>query len=300
MDHGTRRRLNRLSTESGHFCVAAVDHRDSMLAEFPDAAGPAELTAFKAEVIRSLGSMPSAVMVEPEYSFPQLIDDRTVPSTVGVICALEAQGYRLDVTRGDPSIVNRLLDGWSARLMLESGADAAKLLVLYRPDDGEVTAAQDDLVRSVVASCAELQLPVLVEPVPYDLVDDVDRVKTVVGSVERLASFGPMILKVPFPGTGACDQVAKAAGDLPWALLSWGVGYEVFREQLAEACQAGASGFMVGRALWREAVAPDTRAKVLASTVVERFEELSSIAATGKPWFDCFGPPDADWPWTKQ
>lgn len=300
MDHGTRRRFRRLSTPGGHFCVAAVDHRDSMLAEFPGSATPDDLTTFKADVIRALGDRPSAVMIEPEYSFPMLTDDGTVPSTVGVICALEAQGYRLDVTRGDPTIANRLLEGWSARLLLESGADAAKLLVLYRPDDGEVTAAQDELVRSVVEACARLQLPVLVEPVPYDLADDADRADVVVRSVDRLASFGPMILKVPYPGAGACQLVDEAAGDLPWALLSWGVTFDVFREQLAEACEAGASGFMVGRALWREAVAPETRAEVLAGTVVERFEELSTIAAKGTPWFERLGPPSGGWPWAKK
>ncbi len=300
MEHGTRRRLHRLSTADGHFCVAAVDHRDSMLAEFPESATPADLTAFKAAVITALQSHASAVMIEPEYSFPHLTDDRTVPPSMGVICALEAQGYRIDVTRGDPSIANRLMDGWSARLLLESGADAAKLLILYRPDDDEVTAAQDNLVRSVVESCAKLQLPVLVEPVPYDLADDADRADVVVRSVERLASFGPMILKVPYPGAGACQLVDEAAGDLPWALLSWGVTFETFRQQLTEACEAGASGFMVGRALWREAVEPETRDEVLAGTVVERFEELSTIAAKGTPWFERLGSPADDWPWAKK
>lgn len=300
MDHGTRRRLQRLTTSGGHFCVAAVDHRDSMLAEFPNSATPADLTAFKADVITALQHHASAVMIEPEYSFPHLTDNGTVPPNVGVICALEAQGYRIDVTRGDPSIANQLMDGWSARLLLESGADAAKLLVLYRPDDGEVTAAQDNLVRTVVEACAKLQLPVLVEPVPYDLVSDTDRADVVVRSVERLASFGPMVLKVPYPGAGACNLVDEAAGDLPWALLSWGVTFEVFREQLSEACQAGASGFMVGRALWREAVAPETRAEILAGTVVERFEELSTIAAKGTPWFERLGPPATNWPWAKK
>ncbi len=300
MDHGTRRRLRRLTTHGGHFCVAAVDHRDSMLAEFPESATPADLTAFKADVITALGDRPSAVMIEPEYSFPHLTDDGTVPPCMGVICALEAQGYRIEVTRGDPTIANRLMEGWSAKLLLESGADAAKLLVLYRHDDGEVTAAQDNLVRSVVESCAKLQLPVLVEPVPYDLVDATDRADVIIRSVERLSSFGPMILKVPYPGPGACSLVDEAAGDLPWALLSWGVTFGEFRDQLTEACEAGASGFMVGRALWREAVAPETRAEVLATTVVDRFEELSTIASKGTPWFRRMGPPTQDWPWAKK
>ena len=41
--------------------------------------------------------------------------------------ALEAQGYDADPLAG-----NRWLDGWNPTLLAASGADAAKLLVLYR------------------------------------------------------------------------------------------------------------------------------------------------------------------------
>ena len=73
MDHGTRRRFQRLTNDDGVFCVAAVDHRDALVAEFAAHGGPggadagAEpspevLTTFKADVLGALGDRPSAVM----------------------------------------------------------------------------------------------------------------------------------------------------------------------------------------------------------------------------------------------
>jgi len=300
MDHGLRRRFQRLTTEAGHFCVAAVDHRDALVAEFTEHGGGVEptpdvLTGFKVDVLTALGPRPSAAMIEPEFSFPHLTDAGLIDRNVGVICALESQGYLANPENG-----NELMPGWTPRQVLEAGADAAKLFALYRAEDKRLAPQQERLIRRVVEECAAVQLPVLVEPIPYNLRDDDDRRESILRSAERLRSFGPMILKLPYPGQGACGLLDEACGDRPWALLSWGVGFDEFSSQLAEAVGAGCSGFMVGRALWREALPPETRADVLRSTVVERFEKLSSIAAQGTPWHTKFGPPTLDdWPWAR-
>ncbi|MDH3293225.1 MAG: DUF2090 domain-containing protein [Acidimicrobiia bacterium] len=300
MDHGLRRRLQRLTTEAGHFCVAAVDHRDALVAEFTEHGGGAEptpevLTRFKADVLAALGNRPSAVMIEPEFSFPHLTDVGLVDRSVGVICALESQGYL-----ANPSAGNELMPGWTPRRLLEAGADAAKLFVLYRHDDTNLVAKQERLVGQVVEDCADLQLPVLIEPIPYRLSGPDDRREVLLRSVERLRSFGPMILKLPYPGEGTCSLLTEACGDRPWTLLSWGVGFEEFEAQFAEAAAAGCSGFTAGRALWREALPTDSRAEVLASIVDERFERLCSLAANATPWQAKLGPPTLDdWPWAR-
>ncbi len=299
-DHGLRRRFQRLTTENGHFCVAAVDHRDAMVAEFTEHGGGVEptpdvLTTFKAEVLQALDQQPSATMIEPEFSFPHLTDTGLVGRNIGVICALESQGYLANPEHG-----NELMPGWTPRQLLEAGADAAKLFALYRYDDAALAEKQERLIRRVVQECAALQLPVLVEPIPYRLAGDEDRRDCILRSAERLRSIGPMILKMPYPGVGACHLLNEACGDQPWALLSWGVGYDEFADQLGEASEAGCSGFMVGRALWREALPLETRAEILGTTVVERFEKLSAIAANGTPWHAKFSAPTLDdWPWAR-
>jgi tagatose 1,6-diphosphate aldolase len=300
MDHGLRRRLQRLTTTAGHFCVAAIDHRDSLVAEFADHGdgtepSPEVLTRFKSDVITALGDRPSAVMIEPEFSFPHLTDTGLVDRGVGVICALESQGYL-----SKPELGNELMPGWTPRRLMESGADGAKLFALYRHDDPDLAPQQERLIRQVVEDCAALQLPVLVEPIPYRLADASDRRESILGAAERLRSFGPMILKMPYPGEGACHLLNEACGDQPWALLSWGVGFDEFVGQLTEAVAAGCNGFMVGRALWREALPVSARHEVLATTVLDRFDRLCTITTGATPWHAKFGPPTLDdWPWAR-
>ncbi len=301
MDHGTRRRFQRLTNDNGVFCVAAVDHRDALVNEFADHGdgadpSPEALTTFKADVVGALGSRPSAVMLEPEFSFPHLTDAGLIDGSVGVICALESQGYL-----ANPADGNELMPGWTPAQLLEAGADAAKLFVLYRADDEVLAPRQERLVRRVVEQCAALQLPVLIEPIPYELSGDpAERRELVLRSASRLTDVGPMILKMPFPGEGSCELLSEACGGNPWALLSWGVGFDAFAVQLAEAVAAGCSGFMVGRAMWREALPLETRAEVLNTTVVDRFDKLCAIAEAARPWHHHYGPSTLDdWPWAR-
>ncbi len=285
---GAYRRLSRVTNADGHFNVLAVDHRDALRSEFnaedPDSVPASTLTRFKADMIDGMGQTPSAVMLESEYSLPELLNDQTVPSSLGVFGALEAQGYEAG-DDGDPT-VNYFMPDWSADQLLRMGGDGAKILVLYRHDRGEHTDAQDRFITDAVQQAHQAGMPILVEPVPFHMKDAEDRRTVVVESARRIAPIGPMILKVPFPGTGACADLDQATGPHPWALLSWGVPYVEFRDQLAEAVEHGCSGFTVGRALWREALAIDTRADAVEEYVRPRFAELCAIASSGRSVFD--------------
>ncbi len=290
---GAYRRLARVTNADGHFNVLAVDHRDALRAEFdaenPDSVPADTLTQFKADMINGCGEAPSATMLEPEYSLPQLLETSTVPASLGIFGALEAQGY---LTNPDGSAsVNEFMPNWSADQLLRMGGDGAKILVLYRHDRGDHTEAQDAFVQTAVAQAHAAGLPILVEPVPYDMQDAADRKTVIVESARRIAPMGPMILKVPFPGVGGCAALDEATGPHAWALLSWGVPFEEFRDQLAEAVEHGCSGFAVGRALWREALAEDTRAQAVEEFVKPRFAELCAIASGGKSVFESVQPP---------
>lgn len=266
-----------LATADGRFTIAALDHRDALVAEFERLGeqldGADALRRFKADVLAALAdapTRPSAVMLEPEYSLPEL--RAAVPDGVGVTCALEAQGY-FDA----PGDGNTVMDGWSPARVGSVGADGAKLLVLYRHDRGSFTDDQERLIAKVVAGAVEAGVPALIEPVPVDVVDNADRRAVIVAAARRIGAIGPMILKLPFPGPDACADVTEAAGSNPWILLSWGVPYDEFLAQLEEAMAAGCSGFAVGRALWREAVDPAGRAEFLAGTFQTRLAELIGL-----------------------
>ena len=52
---------------------------------------------------------------------------------------------------------------------------------------------------------------------------------------------------------GVCRQLNDAAG-MPWVILSAGVDIEEFLVQVDLAVEAGASGFLCGRASWKDAI----------------------------------------------
>jgi tagatose 1,6-diphosphate aldolase len=272
----------------GVLTVLALDHRDSLRVEFdsenPDAVDAQELTQFKLDVLDVFGSRPSGVMLDPEYSIHQIWARGKVAPGVGAFCALEAQGYL-----GDPSARSNELF-WTPAQAAEVNATAAKLLILYRPDRGEITAAQDALVADVVDQCNAVGLPLFVEPVPYEVSDFADREETVVRSAERIGALGPDVIKMPFPSAtqspdrweAACQRL-DAATDVPWAVLSWGAPFEDFIGQVQVACDNGASGFMAGRAIWDEAVLSTDRQAVLTDVAVPRFDSLVAATANAAP-----------------
>ena len=272
--------LARLADDAGRFSILAMDHRDS-LRQFlrpddPDSLTAAEITELKIEVVAGVADLASGVMLEPEYSIPQVLDAGVLPDGVGFLAALESQGY-LDDPEAAPTT---LLAGWSIAQAKACGAASAKLLLPYRPDR-PLAADQERVARDVVDGCVVAGLPIALEPLFYGLDSADDRPSLVVETARRFAAMQPDLLKLPYPGTrAACEQVSEIA-DMPWAMLSGGGSFDDFADQFTIASSAGCSGFMVGRALWGEAVHADAarRTELLASLVRPRFERLLAINA---------------------
>lgn len=269
-----------LADERGRFSILAVDHRDS-LRQFlrpddPDSLSAEEITALKIELVAGVADLATGVMLEPEYSIPQVIDAHVLPDGVGFLAALESQGY-LDDPENSPTTI---LAGWSVEQAEASGAAAAKLLLAYRPD-GRLAAEQEQVGREVVAACHAIGFPVALEPLFYGLAPGDDRAAIVVETARRFAAMQPDLLKLPYPGSpAACAQVTDIA-TMPWAMLSGGGTFDDYLDQFAIAAAAGCSGFMVGRALWGEAVKapPADRAATITDVVRPRFEQLIAINA---------------------
>ena len=66
---------------------------------------------------------------------------------------------------------------------------------------------------------------------------------------------------------------------MPWVLLSAGVGFDDFALQLEIAAKAGASGYMAGRSVWRDAVTRDAQAReagiALAASKLDRLRAIT-------------------------
>lgn len=312
---GKIRGLAATSSDAGTFSVLAVDHRDSLRVVIdpaaPDAIPAASLTAMKLALIREIGDMATAVMLDPEYSLAQAIGTRTLSGHLGIIAAIEGQGYL-----GDPNVKQTfLLDGWSVEKAKRAGASAVKMLVLYRPDAGEITEIQDEVIAEVIADCARYDIPLFLEPLAYELDSDgtrgePQRRSLVVESVRRLGSLGPDVLKIQFPADtrrdpdrnewrDACAELDDVS-PVPWVLLSAGDPYDLFREQVQIACESGASGFLAGRALWGGYVsaAPQQREELMETTVRPRFAELDELTSSfGRDWAARYQLPNVDHDW---
>lgn len=267
-----------LTDSAGRFSILAIDHRDSLrqflAPDDPDSIDDASITELKIEVVASLADLATGVMLEPEYSIPQVLDAGVLPEGVGFLAALEAQGYL-----GDPEAEpTRLLDGWSPAQAKASGASSAKLLLPYRPD-GQLVNQQESFAREMVEACHQHELPIALEPLFYGLATAERRSELIVETAQRFATFGADLLKLPYPGSVAACREVTVAVDVPWAMLSGGGSFDDFAEQIAIANSAGCSGFMVGRALWGEAVrAPAAERRELLDTLVRpRFERLVAL-----------------------
>jgi tagatose-1,6-bisphosphate aldolase len=267
-----------LTDSAGRFSILAIDHRDSLrqflAPDAPDSIDAGSITELKIEVVESLADLATGVMLEPEYSIPQVLDAGALPEGVGFLAALESQGY-LDDPEAEPT---RLLDGWSPAQAKASGAASAKLLLPYRPD-GRLVDEQEEFAQEMVDECHGIGLPIALEPLFYGLATAERRSELIVETAQRFATFGADLLKLPFPGSAvACAHVTEAV-DVPWAMLSGGGSFDDFADQIAVANAAGCSGFMVGRALWGEAVrAPAAdRSGLLRTLVRPRFERLVAL-----------------------
>jgi tagatose 1,6-diphosphate aldolase len=198
----------------------------------------------------------------------------------------------------------RFREDWSVRQMKLMGIDVCKLLWFYRPES-EVAEHQCEVVRSLVRECAEFSIPLVVEPIWFPLEGEDPkseswrqrRVGGIVESAHQANALGVDILKVEFPGyveteegraqaREACRQL-DAGVNVPWMLLSAGVGYEAFKTQIEIACRAGGSGFMAGRSIWRDAASthdPGQR-DLAAQDAVRRLSELAAVTRRyGRPF----------------
>ena len=111
------------------------------------------------------------------------------------------------------------------------------------------------------------------------------------------------MLKVEFPGDVSTEEGRAAALDacrrldggisVPWVILSAGVGYADFRTQVEIACKAGASGFLAGRSIWRDAASTHDPAKKAAAQkdAIGRLAELAAITRKhGRPYVPALEP----------
>ena len=297
---GKLRGLQQISSKRGTITALALDHRQNLRKANPAFVDDMELSRFKLDVTAALATKATAVLLDPEVSAAQAIAQRVLPNNAGLIVAVESTGY----TGGSTARHAQIIPGWSIEKAKRMGASAIKLLVYYHPDSSTAKETED-FTSKVAEDCEKHDLVLMLEPLAYSLAENKklssdEKRYVVVETAKRLTRLNVDILKAEFPldvnemdeskWNDACREVSSASL-APWILLSAAVDYETFVRQVIAACNAGASGTAVGRAVWQEAVMldGDERMRFLRTTARQRIARLTSLChALAKPFTDSY------------
>ena len=289
----------------------------------PNQVAAADMSQAKAMITQVLAPYATAVLTDPEYGYPQSLQH--LPPRVGLLLAYETSGYSKAGPTGKERLT-ALIEGWSVAQAQLVGADAIKLLVFYHPDSSpEVRQAQQQLVHGVGEECEAADMPFLLELVSYPIEEESadtsqfarKKPDLVIRGADEFSKpqYKVDILKLEFPAdlkwtrefsSGAfdgrgrqpvyslsevrehCQHLDQAAGT-PWVILSAGVDISELLVQLELATEAGASGFLCGRAIWKDAVDlypdPDEMSRWLSSKGAYNFLRANAYAHRALPWF---------------
>jgi len=315
---GKTRGLQQMANERGILGMCALDHRGSLMRmlneKHPGDVSYQTMVEFKLDLCEILAPHASAILLDPVYGAAKVIAAGVLSRDTGLLVSLEATGYSGEAE----ARVTDILTDWSVGKIKKMGATGVKLLLYYRPDV-DVADRQLSIVRQVADDCLSMDIPFVLEPVSYKVgraeADPQSfaavKPRLVIETAKEVTALPIDVLKAEFPADlryekshsrllDLCHQLDEAS-QVPWVILSGGVNFDLFYRQVEVACQAGASGFLAGRALWQEAtqiMSRRERLKFLKATVVERLKALSNLANThGTPWHTKFEPGEIDERW---
>lgn len=285
--------LDQIAGDAGTFAILAMDQRGTLRTMLDKAGQPSadeDLSDFKVDVIGALSPLASGVLTDVEHGVGPVRAAGALDPRAGLLIASERSPQ--PTWHGEHRTAYLPAERGPA-FVAEHGGAALKFLVRWRPDrqgEPDLAAEARDAVRAVVADCRAYGMPSVIEPLVtvYPGEGAEEKKRLVIRSAELLAELGPDLLKLEWPGDAdGCREVSKVCGGVPWALLSAGVAYEAFVERVLTAMDAGASGYIAGRAFWGEAVglAGEERRRFLRTTAVDRMAALNAaIEGHGRGW----------------
>jgi tagatose-1,6-bisphosphate aldolase len=286
-----RKTLADIASDAGVFAIIAMDQRNTLRRMFQAVdveASEDDLRTAKADVARALTPAASGILLDPTYGVPAVTEGRALAPGCGLLVAAEPStrnSYNGEPrTHRDPEL--------NARWVAAQGGDAVKFLVQLRADRTIPTAGEPDLAREVLDVCREIitdcnsaGLPSVIENLVYALpgeqLSGTAREHAIIDAATALD-------ELEYPGSPAsCRRLADAL-HRPWAVLSAGVPFEQFTDVLKIAFEeGGASGFIAGRSIWREALPLRgvERQRFLDTVARPRLDDLVAVAhQRARPW----------------
>ncbi len=278
--------LNDITRPSGGFAMLAVDQREAMRLMFAAAGVPSPvedsvLTNFKVNAAKILSPYASAILVDQQFCYRQVVEQQAVAKSCATIVAADAfipgNGIPVDSVEIDKSV--------NPQAVKRDGAKALKLLVLWRSD--EDAQQRLEMVRTFNELCHSNGLVSIIEPVvrPPRCGDNFNREQAIIDAAKELGDSGADLYKVEMPLYGKGPQQALLNASLrlnehinmPWVILSSGVDEKLFPRAVRVAMTAGASGFLAGRAVWSSVIGlPDTEL-MLRDISVPKLQRLGEI-----------------------
>ncbi len=295
-----RKTLADIALGNGVFAIIAMDQRNTLKRMFKAVdidASEEDLRAAKADVARALTPTASAILLDPTYGVPAVTEAHALAPRCGLLVAAEPSirnSYNGEPrTHRDPEL--------DASWVAAQGGDAVKFLVQLRADRASPASSEPDLVREVLDVCREITtdcnsegLPSVIENLVYEFpgerLSGKAREDAIISAASALDELDIDLLKLEYPGSPeACRRLADAL-HRPWAVLSAGVPFEQFSDVLKIAFdEGGASGFIAGRSIWREALPLNgmERQRFLDSVARPRLDDLVTVAnERARPWTD--------------
>jgi tagatose 1,6-diphosphate aldolase len=308
---GKFRGLQQISTERALFTMVALDHQESFRkginSTVPDSVPYRQVVDIKLDIIAALFPHSSALLTDLRYGVAQGIAAGVLPGRTGLLVTLEqSPGHGPGETIARKTTLVR---GWNVAKIRRMGASAVKLLVYYHPQS-KTAGLQENLVSQVAADCKEHDIPLVLEVLTHPIEPSqakesaefaATRHWVVIESARQLCHLGADLYKAEFPADmkyesdvakmlGWCQELTAAA-DIPWVVLSAAVSHEMFCRQVEISCKGGASGFLAGRSIWKEALSlqGDTRKQFLAGEATRRLNELNIITDQhARPWTEWY------------
>lgn len=313
-----KKKIEKLSSKENIIAALAIDQRGAMR-KMVDKIDPKLTTQenienFKTLVSKELTQYASAILLDPIYG---LKATKVKNENAGLLLAYEVTGYDNDT----PGRLPRLLPNWSAKRIVEEGADAVKILLYYDIDEpDEINDQKKAFVERIGSECMGEDIPFFLEIVTYDskITDAKSKEYAKVKPIKVIESmklfsedrYNVDVLKVEVPVNMAFvegygedvlytkEEVKKYfkeqsdATNLPFIFLSAGVSAKLFQDTLVFAHEAGSkyNGVLCGRATWAGGVeeffkSEEDGKKWLETQGKQNIEELNEILKeNASPW----------------
>jgi len=297
-EQGQPTTLASIADEDGTFAIIAFDQRNTLRRMFSAVgieATDQDMRDVKVEVTRALTPDATGILLDPQLGVGAVMDAGALNPSCGLLIAAEPTD-RGDF-EGEPRSYR--IPEQDAAWVKSMGGNAVKVLVMMNPQrevrtgEPDITAETVDLVNAIVEDCRAQGIPSVIEnlifsPRGVETLSAAERERAIITSAELLTAVKPDLLKLEYPGSPeGCKRLSDVL-TVPWAVLSAGVDFDVFEDVIKISCDdGGASGFIAGRSVWKEAVGLNQteRATFLSETARPRLLKLrEAIAGRATPW----------------